>query len=176
MILFLQLATLDHPGHIDYEPASAGGKPVPRWRPFEGPRYVHGPDLVRAMAPYLAATEIVVTDWGACWPDVAQKPNLPPELRARFIDTLWLLDLEDYQSDLVDLFGSIQFWLKHRRPGYKGPWLCIDTKYHSWPERERQRLIEGGGWNHPNLRADLERDLHDAYAKAGIAPEPGGST
>lgn len=175
MILFLQLATLDHPGHFEHAPADAVDKRAPRWRPFGGPQYFHAPELVRAIATYRAATEIVVTDWGTLWPDIARNPALPRELRARFIDTLWLLDLEDYRSDLVDVFGSIQFWLKHRRPEYKGPWLCIGTKYHAWPVQERRRLIGGGGWSHPQLRADLERNLHDAYATAGIAPDLGGS-
>lgn len=175
MILFLQLSTLNHPGHIDLEPTNTTGSCVPRWRPFDGPKYLHAPEFVTALGPHLSDTEIVVTDWGVRWPDVAQRQELPTELREHLIDTLWLLDKEDYRSDLANLFGSIQFWLKQRRPGYKGPWLCVSDQYHSWPESERHRLIVGGGLNHPSLRAHFEQALHNAYVNAA-AQEQGRKT
>lgn len=165
MILFLQLSTLHHAGHIEYLPGQGDGDRVPRWRPFEGPKYFHGPAFAAAMAPYLASTEIVVTDWGVRWPEIAQGPALPSELRARFVDTLWLLDLDDYRSDLAGLFSSIQFWLKRRRPTYNGPWLCVDKSFHSWPEHEQHRLIVGGGLGNPQLRAHMEQQIRDAYGK-----------
>ena len=77
MILFLQLSTLHHAGHIEYLPDQGDGDRVPRWRPFEGPKYFHGPAFVAAMAPYLASTEIVVTDWGVRWPEIVLLPELP---------------------------------------------------------------------------------------------------
>lgn len=127
------------------------------------------------MEPYLAHTEFVVTDWGVRWPEVLQRAELPAELRARMVDALWLPDLDDYRSDLADLHGSIRFWLKRRRPSYAGPWLCIDRQFHSWPERERDRLIVGGGLGHPALRARFQREIESAYARAA-GPSPQGAT
>lgn len=168
MILFLQLATLHHPGHIEFTPRRVDHKPTPHWRPWDGSRHFYGLEFVDVMGPYLAATEIVVTDWGIRWPDVASDHTLPPELRSRMIDSLWLLELENYRSDLANLYDSIQFWLEQRRPDCSAQWICIDENYHGWPEQQRNRLIAGGGWMHPELRQATRGRLRDAYARAGI--------
>lgn len=176
MILFLELGTLNHPQDLCWEIDPVTRARVPVFRTPGGlPRYAHGPALTAILAPFLARTEIVVTDWGVSWPEVIKRAELPAELRARMVDVVWLRNLEDYRSDLVDLHGSIAFWLKQRRPGYAGPWLCIDRQFHSWPEHARDRLIVGGGLGHPALRASMQRQVQMAYARAA-GPHPLGGT
>lgn len=174
MILFLELGALNHPDEFQWEIHPDTKERTPVVQTFGGrPKYAYGPEFSKILGPFLAQTEIVVTDWGVRWPDVTEHPELPLALRERIVDVVWLRGLEDYRSDLVDLYGSIQFWLRRRRPAYSGPWLCIDRKFHSWPEAERQRLIVGGGLNYPDLRAGVARDIQMAYAWTGYSEHQG---
>lgn len=174
MIIFLELNTLNHPDQLQWEIHPDTKESTTVFQSCAGrPKYAYGLEFTTILGPFLTQTEIVVTDWGVRWPEVTEQPNLPLALRERIVDVVWLLDREDYRSDLVDLYGSIQFWLKQRRPSYSGPWLCIDRKFHSWPEAERHRLIPGGGLNHPDLRAGVARDIQMAYARTGYSPHQG---
>ena len=116
MILFLELASLDHPGHVAYAVDEKTGRRVPTWRPFEGPRYAGAATLLELLGPHLPQTQIVLADWGMTWPNKELHALLPPEILGRIVDVLWLWDRDDYRSDLADLHGSIQFWFRHRMP------------------------------------------------------------
>lgn len=174
MILFLELAVLNHPGYIECPTTDAAECSVATWRPFAGPKYVRAPELLEVLRPYLPQTEIVISDWGITWPNDTLKTLLPADLSARTIDVVWMLDIEDYRSDLADLNGSIHLWLRHRRPNFDGSWLCISNQYYSWPEQERHRLITGDGLGSPWLRTGFEEAIRVAYGSTAGGHQRGG--
>lgn len=165
MILFLELSCLDHPGHIDYPLDPLTGLRVPVWRPHEGPRYAAAPVLLALLRPYLPRTQIVLTDWGMTWPNPALDNLLPAELLDRIIDVVWLLDREDYRSDLADLAGAIGLWLRHRGANPGPSWFCLNRRYHGWPEAQRDLLIDGTGLHAQTLRPLLQRAISAAYTR-----------
>lgn len=158
MILFLDITGVLQPS-VEFE---ADGS----WRFYSGPKYVYAPRLLEALRPYLDQVEIVLSEWGAQFPDPGLMSALPDELATRVVDRLWLAGYEvDYRSDLATRRACIELWLKHRRPGFEGVWLSISDDTSGWPTDEGDCAIVGTG-----LLATEERRLAFVDRLRGLLP------
>ncbi|WP_109127129.1 hypothetical protein [Dyella sp. C11] len=80
----------------------------------------------------------------------ALREQLPSELAALVVDTVYLLDLmysplSDYYSLLASRYATITRWLERWRSDLSGGWLALEPpiQFQAWPNRHRSHVVWG---------------------------------